>query len=222
MLNRPRIIGHGALYRGDPEKLLTTLPRTDADVQVFMVGPFTKQEKIMAVEPIQCNVEKLRNLWKNMITYNKGLAAVVDHDLDEDTMTALEASLVYISNADEPAEEGTGTTGSDEHRQHQPAAPQATSSSISPGTSAGGITYIGTNLLETADNDRNTNAEPNQHNEDDDDQDVGLDHDVTDDEDESADDEQSPAVEPHAVHVQAADPSHAANPALPLQSIDPA
>lgn len=204
MLNRPRIIGHGALYRGAPEKLLAKLPRTDADVQLFMVGPFTKEEKIMAVEPIQCNVEKLRNLWKNMITYNKGLAAVVDHDLDEDIMTALEASLVYISNADEPA------------------APQATSSSASPGTSAGGITYIGTNLLETADNDRNTNAEPNQHNEDDDDQDVGLDHDVTDDEDESADDEQSPAVEPHAVHVQAADPSHAANPALPLQSTDPA
>ena len=118
-LNRARIVGHGTVFRGDVPQLLEKLPRTDANVHVYMTGPFTKQEKALSVEPIRCQVGNVRKLWSHMSNYNKPLLTHVSSELDEGVMTALQESLVDMNDGEnEPVTE-----------------------------SSAGETFIGTNLL---------------------------------------------------------------------------
>jgi hypothetical protein len=165
ILNRPRIVGHGTVFVGDVEQLLTKLPRTDAAVHVHMTGPFTPKEKILAVEPIRCEIKNVRKMWKNLMIYNKPLAAHCNHELDNEAMEALEKSLVHISVDGEPGDAATPVSNEQQgdHRAE-------TASSTTP-TSRPGITYIGTNLLvnelESSNNDV-TNPAAADVNEDDD------------------------------------------------------
>jgi hypothetical protein len=150
-LNRPRLVGHGTVFVGDPQQLLTKLPRTDAAVHVYMTGPLTPKEKILAVEPIRCDMNNLRKLWKNLMIYNKTLADHVNHDLDNDAMDALEKSLVHITDDDEPGDAATPVSNEQQgdHRAE-------TASSTTP-TPRPVITYIGTNLLQVNDLESNNN-----------------------------------------------------------------
>jgi hypothetical protein len=157
ILNRARIIGHGTVFRGDVEQLLDKLPRTNAAVQVYLTGPFTKREKILAVQPIQCRVQSVRTLWDHLITNNKTLAAHVQPHLDDDAMDALEQSLVHISDDSEDAAPAV----SNEQQGDQGI---ETTSSTTPATRPG-MTYIGTNLLvndhQTSNNDVHNNDTAN-------------------------------------------------------------
>jgi hypothetical protein len=109
-LNRARIVGHGTVFRGDVPQLLEKLPRTDTNVHVYMTGPFTKEEKALAVEPIRCELGNVRKLWSHMSSYNKPLLGHVSSDLDEGGMTALQESLVDMNEENEPATESSGET----------------------------------------------------------------------------------------------------------------
>ena len=156
ILNRPRIVGHGTVFIGDVEQLLTKLPRTDAAVHVYMTGPLTPKEKILAVEPIRCEINKVRTLWKNLMLYNRRLAGHADHELDTEAMDALETSLVNISDDGEPGEHATPVSN-EQQEDHR-----AETASLTTPTPRPKITYIGTNLLvnerETSNNDVTNSA----------------------------------------------------------------
>jgi hypothetical protein len=53
---------------GDVPKLMVTLPLTDALLHVHMVGPFTKEEKVLAVDPLLCRGDNVRRLWDCITT----------------------------------------------------------------------------------------------------------------------------------------------------------
>ena len=136
-LQRARVVGHGSLFCGNFPKLLKMLPRTDACVHVYMTGPFTKPEKVLAVEPIRCQADNVRKLWKNITDYNKPLLEQVSVDLDEPLMAALQQSLVGVNVESAP---GDGDT-LHEHHQGQPSSAQGLDRNSSS------VTYISTNLL---------------------------------------------------------------------------
>jgi hypothetical protein len=104
-----------------------------------MTGPFTKPEKVVAVEPIRCRVENVRKLWEHITNYNKPLVQFsrVSADLDEDVMTALQESLVD-ANADIVPGDGVALQEDD---RGQPSSSEGLIMDSSP------VTYIGTNLL---------------------------------------------------------------------------
>ena len=160
-LNRARVVGHGTVFRGDVTQLLEKLPRTDADVHVYMTGPFTKPEKVLAVEPIRCRVESVRQLWTQMITYNKPLLEHVSSELDEDAMTALRESLVDI---DVENESGGGDVELNEEEQTDRPQPSSASSGLDADSSSRVVSFIGTNLLVndhgSSNNDFDTVVEP--------------------------------------------------------------
>jgi hypothetical protein len=162
-LNRARIVGHGSLFRGDVPQLLKTLPRTDADVHVYMTGPFTKPEKVLAVQPIKCKMESLRKLWSHMTTYNKPLLEHVSADLDEAAMTALQESLVEIEIENESG--GGGDLAELNEELHRTDASQPSSSSGPHAASSSRVvSFIGTNLLVnehgSSNNDVDNDVEP--------------------------------------------------------------
>lgn len=159
-LNRARVVGHGTVFRGDVPQLLQTLPRTDADVHVYMTGPFTKPEKVLAVEPIKCRTANVRKLWSYMTTYNKPLLEHVSADLDEAAMTALEESLVEIELDNES---GGGVAGLDEELHRTDGTQPSSSSGLHAASSSRVVSYIGTNLLvndQSSNNDVDNDVEP--------------------------------------------------------------
>jgi hypothetical protein len=159
-LNRARVVGHGTVFRGDVPQLLQTLPRTDADVHVYMTGPFTKPEKVLAVEPIKCRMGNVRKLWSYMTTYNKPLLEHVSADLDEAAMTALEESLVEIEL---DSESGGGVAGIDDELHQTDGTQPPSSSGLHAVSSSRVVSYIGTNLLvndQSSNNDVDNDVEP--------------------------------------------------------------
>ena len=138
-LHRSRIVGHGSVFSGDVPKVMESLPRTDALLHVHMVGPYTKEEKVLAVDPIVCRGNDVRKLFGYMLTYNKPVASYVNPVLDEDVMTALQESLVDANAESVP---GAGVAlNEDDH--DQPSTSGELINDSSP------VTYIGTNLLIT-------------------------------------------------------------------------
>jgi hypothetical protein len=118
---------------------MESLPRTDALLHVHMIGPYTKEEKVLAVDPIVCRGNDVRKLFGYMLTYNKPVASYVNPVLDEDVMTALQESLVDANAESVP---GAGVAlHEDDH--DQPSTSGELINDSSP------VTYIGTNLLIT-------------------------------------------------------------------------
>jgi len=139
-LHRARIVGHASVFAGNVPKLMETLPCTDALCHVHMVGPFTKEEKVLAVDPLRFRSANARRLFNYMTTYNKSLADWVSRGLDESAMTALQQSLV---DANVECVPGDGVALHEDDRAGQPSASGELMSDSSP------VTYIGTNLLVT-------------------------------------------------------------------------
>ena len=142
-MNRARLVGHATVFRGDVPQLLQTLPRTDSNVHVYMTGPFTKPEKVLAVEPIQCRMGSLRKLWSHMTTYNKPLLEHVSADLDEAAMAALQESLVDIEMENESGGDLAGLN--EEHRTD--GSHPSSSGGLHAESSSRVVSFIGTNLL---------------------------------------------------------------------------